>query len=350
MFTSVSVNSKLYDEWRVLLRELFQMIDFHKDYMRYLEELIDDGIIPPENAMPLFEQLVENNNNLVYLMDVIKDYGGQVIVNENSEELNNRIEKTRLLVGELELRISRLMSPSTMKIILLDCEHLINYWMGQKFPGATSDFSSREDIIQLTGNQGNLLSELQRFKNSIEEYLNETELYCKSITDINPSIMKYTGYRCEATGIFKYFFYNNKDKESFSVSSTVMLKPDISLVGFGQNLFCKNFDPQITLVPGVRRIVTDEEDKCVGYYEYIDLNKMWIQVGEKRSLVTMNDKGWTFSINSEKDAQIIRLEECERIKGNKNGFDTEKRIVVEISDNIELKWYPFIIATPMLAF
>jgi len=164
-----------------------------------------------------------------------------------------------------------------------------------------------------------------------------------------PEKAQYTGLCCSATGVY-YHSFRKDNGEVFSVKSMVVPKPDVTLEGFGKSLLCKSVDYQITLVPGVRRYIMDNDNICYGFYEFADFDHICAQIGEKRISILPNETGWSFSINSENDARINRIPEESRIKGTENGFDTEHRFSVEISDDIEPIWYPIIFGTPMLSF
>ena len=161
--------------------------------------------------------------------------------------------------------------------------------------------------------------------------------------------LNFTGIRCDATGMWHYSFRKN-NSEIFYVSGMVVFEPDIKLKGFGEELWCKKFDSEMTLIPGIRRYVTDKDDAVYGYYEYLNTSCMNICWREKIMSVILDWDGLHFFLQTEKVADIILLDESERIRGTELGYEIESVFSVRIKENLHSAWLPMILAAPLLGF
>lgn len=165
-------------------------------------------------------------------------------------------------------------------------------------------------------------------------------------------IGKYAGLQFSTTGVFGYSFRDEFNNEVVTVSSQILLRPDIQITAFGRKLWHRQFDTGITLVPGIHRTVEDERGKTVAYFEYEDMDTFRICVQKKQILcVRLRPEGWVISdANDTVVALIKRLSEDERTYFIENGLDMVECFLVEALNDIDELMLPFICTVPVLGF
>ena len=159
----------------------------------------------------------------------------------------------------------------------------------------------------------------------------------------------YVGIRCHATGVFGYSFRNG-EKEVFTISSLVLLNPDVYMRGFNKEFVHKHYDEQMTLVPGVRRTIVDQQGKMQCYYEYVKMNEYRIITNGVVASVKVLENGWKIYQGKIHVADILRIPKMERIRFEENGYDMEKCFLINISTKADSVLYPYILSIPMLGF
>ena len=162
----------------------------------------------------------------------------------------------------------------------------------------------------------------------------------------------YVGIQYSATGVFGYSFRNEFDHEVVTINSLVLPRPDIQITSYGRMLWHRQFDPGITLVPGVRRNIENENGKTAAYFEYVDIDAFRICIKKKQILfVSVCPEGWIISDGDDVVVALIsRFAEDEREHFTENGLDMEERFLVEVMDDIDEELLPFICAVPVLGF
>ena len=161
--------------------------------------------------------------------------------------------------------------------------------------------------------------------------------------------IEYLGYIYTATGIFGHSFKHG-DSKVFSINSMVTSNPTLYLNGFDQELLHKNFDGEITLIPGVCRKIEDKFGDLHGCYEYINATEYVIRVKNKSVLVKVTENGWHVYINKKILASVNIIPSVERNKFQENGYEMELAFVVNISPTVDTILYPYIMSIPMLRF
>ena len=160
----------------------------------------------------------------------------------------------------------------------------------------------------------------------------------------------YVGVRYSATGVFGYSYRNKKKKEVFNINCLVAPNPNIYMYGFDKELIHKQYDGQITLLPGLRRNIVDKSGETCGYYEYTNLNKFRIVVAGVSATVKVVDNGWAVFKGRKKIANIRRISKEKMIRYEENGYDMELCFEVSFTNDATPLFYPYIFAIPMLGF
>ena len=151
------------------------------------------------------------------------------------------------------------------------------------------------------------------------------------------------------TGAFGYSFRED-GTEWCNIGCLSLLNPDISVSGSGQELWHRDYDRDMTLVPGVRRNFIDQSGYVRGYYTYTGQNKFDITTENELAHVEGNDHGWRVFKAGKLVALVHHLPQSERTQFEENGFDMETRFLIDILDTVDVLFYPYIMAIPVLAF
>ena len=157
------------------------------------------------------------------------------------------------------------------------------------------------------------------------------------------------GYLYSATGVFGHSFRLN-EKEVFSISGFVAPNLTFILHSPNEKLLHKDYDGEITLAPGGRRMIEDESGKPNGYYEYVDIDEYNIVLKKLLFFVKVLENSWKVYRCGKLLASIDKIPLVERIRFQENGYDMEKCFVVKISSKIDESLYPYIMSIPMLGF
>ena len=162
----------------------------------------------------------------------------------------------------------------------------------------------------------------------------------------------YVGIQYSATGVFGYSFRDEFDNEVVTVNSLVLPRPDIQITASGRKLWHRQFDGGITLAPGIRRNIEDENGKTAVYFEYMDIDAFRICIKKNQTLfVSVGPERWIISDGDDGVVALIsRLAEDEREHFTENGLDMEERFLVEVMSDIDEELLPFICAVPVLGF
>ncbi len=161
--------------------------------------------------------------------------------------------------------------------------------------------------------------------------------------------IEYLGYIYTATGVFGHSFKCGVSKV-FSIESMIMPNPTFHIIGFNQELLHKNFDGEITLIPGVSRKIEDKFGNLHGCYEYVNATEYIIRTKNKSVSVKVTENGWQVYKEKELIASIDIIPLAERNKFQENGYDMEMAFVVKISPAVGDFLYPYIMSIPMLRF
>lgn len=160
---------------------------------------------------------------------------------------------------------------------------------------------------------------------------------------------QYTAIKYDATGIFGYSI--RKDgAEVGNISCPVLPQPDITLSGFGNKLWHRQYDSEISLCSGIRRQLVDAYDVVRGYYEYIFPGAFDIVTETTRVRVNVTERGWEVCSGLYTVAKISRLPAEERTRFSENGLDMECRFLIDIFDSADQSLSLLIMAVPMLGF
>lgn len=160
---------------------------------------------------------------------------------------------------------------------------------------------------------------------------------------------QYVAVQFNATGVFGYSFRRGKT-ERFCISYLVTPNPDVTLSGFHQELYHRNYDGDITLVSGVRRNFTDSSGNIRGYYEYTGQKEFNIVAGAVKARVYAFCDGWRVFAEGVQAAELVRLPISERKRFEENGYEMESRFLVNIFGVVDFSIYPYIMAIPVLGF
>ena len=92
--------------------------------------------------------------------------------------------------------------------------------------------------------------------------------------------------------------------ERFRISCPFLLPGDAELTGFGQSLWQRNFDPEMTLVCGVRRPFTDAAGQVRGFYEVAGHRRFLLASGALKAWVEVLPDGWAVSLGGVPAARL----------------------------------------------
>lgn len=162
-------------------------------------------------------------------------------------------------------------------------------------------------------------------------------------------IERYVGFNYTTTGAFGLLFKNGVT-QVFSINGFVLPNPTFSLKYKNSMLLHKDYDSQITLIPGTRREVKDEFGNLHGFYEYSNTNQFIIAVKKLVIWVNITQDGWEVYKGSKLIARVKRIALNEKTKFQENGYDMEKSYIAEISQQIDDLLYPYILSIPILGF
>ncbi len=157
------------------------------------------------------------------------------------------------------------------------------------------------------------------------------------------------GIRYKAAGIYGYSFWQGKT-EVISINIPVRPDPEVEIDGLGKKLRHRHYDREMTLYPGVRRDVIDDRGLVEGCFQSIDLDDFWIITGPNRLNVHVRKDRWEIYQKSGLAAEMVILDESERVRFTEKGIDMEKRFLVHIFQEIDESLYPFILSIPVLGF
>ena len=159
----------------------------------------------------------------------------------------------------------------------------------------------------------------------------------------------YAAIRYSVTGVDGYIFKKG-DAEVFQILHLVMPHADILMRGCGKVLNHKNYDADITLLPGVRRTVVDELGKPQGYFMYVSFKEFRIGVGSMVFSVKISANGWEVFDGAKRLANIYKIPAAEMRELKWQGYDEDTRFIINISEGTNALLYPYIMAVPVLGF
>lgn len=161
--------------------------------------------------------------------------------------------------------------------------------------------------------------------------------------------MEITAVSYDNTGGVGYeFFYQNK--KIFEIAYSVFINLTVTLRAPGIELEHKDYDPAITIVPGVRRIITDTEGKYAGHFKLLEYNHFEILSEYSRADVYLLPTGWIVVNEQHVFAYVRREEEERRERDIEDWLEKEKRFNYQIFSACPKELYPFIFAIPVLGF
>ena len=160
---------------------------------------------------------------------------------------------------------------------------------------------------------------------------------------------QYRGIRYSATGIFGYSIREG-ETQRFDINCPVLPHPDIQLAGFHRTLWQRDYDAQLTLGPGVRRVISNRFGRADGYYEYTGPDTFDLVSKRGRAHVKAKKDGWLVFWKGATAAEILLLAKGQGRRFEENGLDMEERFLVNIETKIPSALLPYILAIPVLRF
>ena len=159
----------------------------------------------------------------------------------------------------------------------------------------------------------------------------------------------YVGIMYHTTGMSGYSFRSG-EKELFRITSPVLPNPSVYMCGFHQILVHEHYDNQLTLVPGLKRTIANQNGNVQGYYEYVKIDESRIITKSVVASVKAYENSWIIYQGNTQVAKILRIPQGERIRFEENGCDMETRFQINISKKAASELYPYIMSIPMLGF
>ena len=92
--------------------------------------------------------------------------------------------------------------------------------------------------------------------------------------------------------------------ECFQISCPSLLPADAALTGFGQSLWQRHFDPEMTLAPGVRRTFVDADGQVQGFYGVAGHRRFLLASGALKAWVEVMPDGWSVELGGAPAARL----------------------------------------------